>query len=72
MPLEHALAIAGLLVPAASAIASAVNHVVRAKMDAQPPEPVPAWLAGASAALNAFALNADKAIQMAKLLRGGR
>ena len=72
MTLDHILHLAGILIPAASALASFINHAVREKMNAQPPEPVPAWLAGASAALNAIALNGDKAVQMAKLFRGGR
>lgn len=69
MTLDHTLTIAGLLVPAASALASAVNHVVRSKMTAEPPQPVEPWLAALAGALNTIALNGDKAIQMAKLLR---
>ena len=72
MTLDRIVTLAGLAVPAASAIASAVNHVVRARMDAQPPKHVPTWLAATSAALNAFALNADKSIQMFKVMRGGQ
>jgi len=69
MTLDQALTLAGLLVPVASALASAVNHVVREKMAAEPPQPVEPWLAALAGGLNTLALNADKAIQMAKLLR---
>lgn len=67
---DHILTILGAVVPLLSALASLVNHVVRARQaDGQP---VPPALAVTGAVLNAGAVNVDKAIQLAKLVRGGQ
>lgn len=68
MTLEHALAIVGAIVPAASAIASALNQHVR---DTQAKgESVPLWLLRVVTLVNAAALNGDKVVQLVKLVRG--
>lgn len=66
--LEHILAILGALVPICSALASLVNHLVRAKQ-AKGQEVSPLML-GAGSLLNAASINLDKAVQLGKLAKG--
>lgn len=66
--LDHILTILGAVVPLLSALASLVNHVVRARQAEG--QAVPPALAVTGAVLNAGAVNVDKAIQLAKLVRG--
>jgi hypothetical protein len=64
---EHVISIAGVVVSVASVVASFVNQYVR---DAQQSgASVSAWLLHAAAALNALALNGDKAVQALKLVK---
>lgn len=68
MSLDVLITIAGVVVPVASAIASALNQHVR---DAQAKgESVPSWLLHVVAVVNAAALNGDKVVQLVKLVRG--
>lgn len=70
MSLDVLITIAGVVVPVASAIASALNHHVR---DAQAKgESVPSWLLHIVAVVNAAALNGDKVVQLVKLVRGAK
>lgn len=65
--LEHILAIAGAIVPLLSTLASVVNHVVRkAKESGEKPSPA---LLAAGTVLNVGAVNVDKAVQLAAMLR---
>lgn len=68
MTIEHIMAIVGALVPVFSALSSFVNHLVRTKQTAG--EPVSAALLGAGAVLNLASVNVDKAVQMAKAMKG--
>lgn len=61
------MGLASVVVPVASAIASAVNHVIREKMAAE--EEVPAWLLSSAAVLNVLSINLDKAAQLAKIAK---
>ncbi len=61
------LQVLGAVVPLMSAVASFLNHVVRVKKEAG--AEVPALLAGSGAVLNVGALNLDKALQLARLLK---
>lgn len=65
--LSNVLEIAGAVVPLLSALASLVNHIVRATQAAgnQPP----AALLATGAVLNVGAVNVDKALQLVKLIR---
>ena len=70
MSLDVLITIAGVVVPVASAIASALNQHVR---DAQAKgESVPSWLLHVVAVVNAAALNGDKVVQLVKLVRGAK
>ena len=70
MSLDVLITIAGVVVPVASAIASALNQHVR---DAQAKgESVPSWLLHVVAVVNAAALNGDKVVQIVKLVRGAK
>ena len=67
MTLESLTALAGVVIPLASVIASAINHHVRetqAKGDV-----VPEWLLRLAGIVNALALNGDKALQIVKLVK---
>ena len=65
--LDHVIAIAGMSVPAMSALASWVNHQVRT-LQAEG-KVVPAWQLKAGAVLNVLAVNLDKAAQLAKMAK---
>jgi hypothetical protein len=70
MSLDVLISLAGIVVPVASAIASALNQHVR---DAQAKGvSVPAWLLHLVAVVNIAALNGDKVVQLVKLVRGGK
>lgn len=66
---EHILAIIGALVPLASAAASFLNHMVRAKQANG--EAVSPMLLAAGSALNAASINLDKAVQLGRMVKGG-
>jgi hypothetical protein len=66
--IEHILAVLGALVPLASALASFLNHMVRQKQ-AEGKDVHPALLATGSF-LNVASVNLDKAVQLAKMVRG--
>lgn len=65
--LEQIIHIAGAVVPLLSALSSLVNHIVRT-MQERGDKPAPALLA-TGAVLNAGAINVDKAVQLANMLR---
>lgn len=67
LTLEHMLTLMGLIIPATSALASAVNHQIRERQGRS--EPVSAWLLKGGAALNLLAVNLDKAAQLAKMAK---
>lgn len=68
--LDHILAIVGALVPLLSAVSSLVNHVIRSQQAAgQTVSPV---LSGAGTILNLGAVNLDKAVQLAKMMKAGQ
>lgn len=67
MDINAIIHLAGALVPLFSAVSSFVNHVIR-QMQANGRQ-VPPFIAGASSVLNVGALNIDKAVQMAQLVK---
>lgn len=67
MNFSHVLEILGGLIPVLSAIASFVNHVIRVRQAEG--APVSPLLASTGSVLNIGAINLDKAIQLAKLLK---
>lgn len=67
MSIDEILKIMGAVVPLLSAVASFLNHVVRVRKDSG--APVSSLLAGSGAVLNVGALNLDKALQLARLLK---
>lgn len=67
--LDHILTIVGALVPLLSAVASLVNHVIRAKQAAG--ESVSPLLSGTGSVLNLASVNLDKAVQLGKLAKSG-
>lgn len=67
MSLDSVVSVAGAIVPVLSAIASFLNHLVRTSK-AEGKKPAPALLA-TGAVLNAGAVNIDKAIELAKMLK---
>ncbi len=67
MDMNALIHLAGALVPLFSAVSSFVNHVVR-QMQADGRQ-IPPFMAGASAVFNIGAMNIDKAVQMAKLVK---
>ena len=70
MTIDILISLAGIVVPVASAIASALNQHVR---DAQAKgQTLSAWLLHLVAVVNAAALNGDKVVQLVKLVRGGK
>jgi len=67
MSLDTAVSVAGAIVPVLSAIASFINHLVRtSKASGKKPASV---LLATGAVLNAGAVNIDKAIELAKMLK---
>jgi hypothetical protein len=67
MTLDSLTGLAGVVIPLASVVASAVNHFIR---DTQAKgEAVPEWLLKAAGILNVLALNGDKALQLVKLVK---
>lgn len=68
--IEHLLAFLGALVPLMSALASFINHQVRTAQAAG--EPVSALKLKAASALNVGALNVDKALQLAKMVKDAK
>ena len=69
MSLEHSLAIVGAIVPVASLAASVLNQRIRSAQTEG--ASVAPWILTFAAALNAVALNGDKAVQAVKLVKGG-
>lgn len=67
---EHILAIVGALVPLASALSSFLNHAVRNRQAKG--EVVHPALLVAGSALNMASVNLDKAVQLGRMMRGGR
>lgn len=67
MSFSHVLEILGGLIPVLSALASFVNHVIRSRQAAG--AAISPMLASAGSVLNIGAINLDKAIQLAKLLK---
>lgn len=67
MTFSHVLEIMGGLIPVLSALASFLNHVIRSRQAVG--AEVSPLLAGAGSVLNVGAINLDKAIQLAKLLK---
>ena len=67
MTFDDVLKLLGILVPFLSAVSSFLNHMVRQKQAAG--DAVSPMLAGAGSVLNVGALNIDKAIQLAKLIK---
>lgn len=61
------MGLASVVIPVASAIASAVNHVIREKMAAE--EELPKWLLNSAAVLNVLSVNLDKAAQLVKIAK---
>jgi len=68
LTLDGLIALAGVVIPAASAIVSGINQAIRSNQEQK--LPTPAWLLHAAALLNVCALNLDKALQLVKLARG--
>lgn len=66
--LDHVLSIVTAVVTVFSALASALNHVVRVRQTEG--KPVAQALLGGAAVANLAAVNVDKAIQLVKLFRG--
>lgn len=67
MTFSHVLEILGGLIPVLSALASFVNHVIRVRQaEGAVVSPI---LAGTGSVLNVGAINLDKAIQLARLLK---
>lgn len=64
---EHILTIAGAVVPLLSTLASLVNHLVRSTQE-KGEAPSKALLT-AGTVLNVGAVNVDKAVQLAKMIR---
>lgn len=67
---EHGIAVAGAIVSVASLAASALNQYVRSAQESG--ATVRSWVLHVSAALNALALNGDKALQAVKIAKGGK
>lgn len=68
MTLDGLIAIAGIVVPVASLAASLLNQRIRSAQAEG--RSVDGWILHVAAALNAVALNGDKAIQAVKLAKG--
>jgi len=68
MSLDNLIGIAGLVIPAASALVSGINQAIRQNQEKD--LPTPAWLLRAAAVLNVCALNLDKTLQLVKLAKG--
>lgn len=67
MDVSSVFGAASVVIPAASAIASAVNHTIREKQAAE--APVPKWFLGFASVLNVLSVNLDKALQLFKLFK---
>lgn len=70
MTLDGIISLAGIVVPVASLAASLLNQRIRSAQAEG--RQVDAWILHVSAALNALALNGDKALQAVKIARGGK
>lgn len=70
MSVDQILHILGAVVPLLSAVASFLNHLVRVRKESG--SEVPALLAGSGALLNVGALNLDKALQLARMLKAAK
>jgi hypothetical protein len=68
MTLDGIISIAGIVVPVASLAASLLNQRIRSAQAEG--RQVDAWILHVAAALNAVALNGDKALQAVKLAKG--
>lgn len=68
MTLDGIIGIAGIVVPVASLAASLLNQRIRSAQAES--RQVDAWILHVAAALNAVALNGDKALQAVKLAKG--
>jgi hypothetical protein len=67
MTLESLTSFAGVVIPLASVVASAINHHVRETQGKG--EVVPEWMLKLAGVLNVLALNGDKALQLVKLVK---
>lgn len=61
------LSLASAVIPAASAVSSAVNHTIREKTAAE--QPLPKWFIGVASVLNVLSVNLDKALQLLKMFK---
>lgn len=66
--IEHYLAIGGVIVTVLSTVASLVNHVIRDRQVNN--EAVPRWLLNVGALTNLLSANFDKALVLARAVRG--
>jgi len=69
MSLDGIISLAGVVVPVASLAASVLNQRIRSAQTEG--ASVAPWILTFAAALNAVALNGDKAVQAVKLVKGG-
>ena len=70
MRLDEIINLVGIVVPVASLAASVLNQRIRSAQ-AEGASVAP-WILTFAAAINAVALNGDKAVQAVKLVRGGK
>ena len=70
MSLDGIVNLAGIVVPVASLAASILNQRIRSAQ-AETATVAP-WILAFAAALNAVALNGDKAVQALRLVKGGK
>ncbi len=67
MTLESLTSSAGVVIPLASVVASAINHHVRETQGKG--EVVPEWMLNLAGILKVLALHGDKALQLVKLVK---
>lgn len=67
MSLDAFLGLMSAVIPAASAVSSGLNHVIREKTAAE--VELPRWLLLVAAVLNLFSVNVDKAAQLAGMAK---
>jgi hypothetical protein len=70
MTLDGLIGIAGIVVPVASLAASLLNQRIRSAQAEG--ATVASWILTFAAALNALALNGDKAVQALKIMKRGK
>ena len=61
------LSVASAVIPAASAVSSAVNHTIRQKTAAE--AEIPKWFLGLASVLNLLSVNLDKAMQIIRMFK---